>query len=83
MFDQPLKKGVLPSGLLYLTIGGMFNQPIETGVLPVGLRSLKFIYNINILECVVPASLQELECSFYTNVHPIPAGCAVRYNRYN
>jgi hypothetical protein len=77
MFDQPLETGVLPSGLQHLTLGNMFNQPLKTGVLPVGLRSLKFIGNFNIFECVVPASLQELQCSLYTNVHPIPAGCKI------
>jgi hypothetical protein len=82
-FDWHIETGVLPSGLQHLTIGTTFDCPIEKGVLPVGLRSLKFDYNRNRFECVVPAGLQELECSFCTIVYRIPAGCVVRYKRYN
>jgi hypothetical protein len=82
-FNQPLEAGVLPSGLQHLTIGPIFDQPLEAGVLPVGLRSLKFCYNTNRFECVVPASLQELECSFYTTIYRIPTGCVVRKTHYN
>jgi hypothetical protein len=40
LFNQPIKKDVLPITLTHLTFGFNFNQPIEKDVLPITLTHL-------------------------------------------
>jgi hypothetical protein len=62
LFNQKIRKDVLPIGLIRLTFGCCFNQQIKENVLPNTLICLKFgeRYNQEIKEKVMPNSLKYL-----------------------
>ena len=68
-FDLPLHKGLIPEGVVNITIFDNYNLPIGADVLPLSLQSLTFgrYYNLPIGADVLPLSLQSLEFGFNFN----------------
>ena len=67
LFNQEIKKGILPNTLKVLDFSNIYNQEIKEGVIPTNLHTIKigYFFNKNI---VIPESVKKIQLWSHNNI---------------